>query len=164
MVLDGLGFATCCEAQMVRQKSTGNFKEDVKQYYTYCRKLREDLNNGKPTSCTGCYMLHDGCSEDDLRINTINLSTGLPGGDHCNFKCCYCTYGEDLGACSRDDNVWEIIQQIGELLEIRSLTYNCGEITVSPYRHEILRYWRNRKWKGKISNVNTLRLYSRWRR
>jgi molybdenum cofactor biosynthesis enzyme MoaA len=96
-------------------------------------------------------MLRDGRSDDELKINYINLSSGLPGGDRCNFKCCYCSYGEELGKCDRKDNVYEIIQQIGELLDISFLSYNSGDITVSPYRDEILRIWKAKRWRGEIS-------------
>jgi pyruvate-formate lyase-activating enzyme len=151
MVLDKYGISTCCASQMMKWPSTGNFKGDIERYYAFCKELSDNLNNGVPTSCDGCYELRDGRSDDDFKIVEIGLTTGLPGGDTCNFKCSYCAYEENLGGCDRNDNVYEIIQQIDKLLDIKILSYSCGEITVSPYRHEILRYWISKKWKGSIS-------------
>jgi molybdenum cofactor biosynthesis enzyme MoaA len=94
-------------------------------------------------------MLRNNGRSRDVLINSITLSPGLPGGDICNFKCVYCT---SFGTSSdSEDNVYGIIQQIGELPGFRSLVYNCGEITISPYKHEILQYWKIKKWKGEIS-------------
>ena len=151
LVLDGLGIKTCCEEQMVNIPSTGLISEDIERYYEYCENLRQRLNMGQITSCIGCHMMKAGTDNEELAINAINLSTGLPGGDKCNFRCCYCTYGQTLGACcARKDNILEILEYVAENMKIKHLTYACGEITVSPFRKEILRLWKRQSWGGTL--------------
>jgi len=152
LVIDGVGIRTCCAENSVCLLSNGDFRDDLAYYSSYCEQLRNDLNDCKLTSCLGCHMLVDGRSDEELQIEKVNLSTGLPGGDCCNFKCCYCTYGETLGACERKDNILEILHIIGEVSSVKYIQYACGEISISPYREEILQIWIKNRWHGHISS------------
>jgi len=150
LVIDGLGVRTCCCGNSVKLPSSGNIDDDLDSYFSYCEKLRTDLNEGKQTSCIGCHMLSEGRFDGDLKIKRVNLSTGLPGGIECNFNCSYCTYGKTLGASAREDSVYDIMLKLGGTPSVEKITYACGEITVSPYRDEILSLWKSKKWGGTI--------------
>ncbi|MDL2263429.1 radical SAM protein [Synergistaceae bacterium OttesenSCG-928-I11] len=149
-VLDGLGYKTCCGPYIRNCASTGNLEEDIAQYYEFCEQLRDALNEGKLTSCADCSMLRDGRSEEPLKIERVNLSTGLPGGDRCNARCCYCTYGESLGAHAREDNLLEIVRKLTAQPDMDYLYYASGELSISPYRDEILKMWKEKGWAGQI--------------
>lgn len=95
-------------------------------------------------------MLQDGYQDSTMETTSVNLSSGLPGGDYCNFKCCYCTYGEGLNTYQREDNVLQILQQVADVLPIEQVSYACGELTVSPFRNEIIELWKRKKWKGRV--------------
>ena len=95
-------------------------------------------------------MLEAGKDESEHKISSVNLSTGLPGGEKCNLFCSYCTYGETLGKCERNENVLEILQYCGEKLDIKHLDYACGEITISPHRYEIIKLWKDKGWNGRL--------------
>ena len=150
LVIDGFGIKTCCEGNVVNQPSTGNFRNDIVKYMQYCTKLRDDLNNGKFTSCIECHMLRDGRSYSEIQIKRVNLSTGLPGGDCCNLKCIYCTYGESLGACNREESVYDMLLILSEQPNIDHITYACGDLSVSPHREEIFALWKKEQWRGTI--------------
>ncbi len=149
-VLDGQGFKTCCGPSLRTVPSTGNFERDIEAYYAFCEQLRNSLNEGKLTCCADCTRLRDGRSDEPLKIDTALFGTGIPGGDSCNLRCCYCTYGETLGASDRDENLLELFQKTAEQLDIERISCSAGEISVSPYRDEILKIWRDKGWKGSI--------------
>ena len=207
-VLDGYGMGVCCVPNYGTQLyTTGNIKNDVTKYLRFCKELRDDLNSGKITRCTGCSYLEERLSSDDLQITRVNISSGLSGGDNCNAKCIYCTYAETvvkkprqkspveciykpennewdeknlirkalrahrrgeivlLWAAKRllqktmrmynrrfnqKNNVLEIFRYFSEMSSVNYLLYTCGEITVSPYRNEILDYWISRNFQGMI--------------
>ena len=152
VILSGPGISTCCTGTLgFCLSSKGRFADDIEQYKNYCANLIQDQNKGVLNSCTGCWMLQDGKKEPP-KINTINLSSAIPGGDMCNLKCSYCYYGENLDKYSRNDNVLEIIQYMSDYLEVENVYYVCGEITVSPFRNEILDIWKRKKWKGHIGS------------
>lgn len=153
LLLNGLFYSACClSGYAVFLPTSDNIKEDVERYYEYCERLRNDLNEGKLTSCTGCVELRPGRSDEELKIKTVNLATGLPGGGTCNFKCCYCNYGQLSSGKFRDrtDNVLEILQFFEEEGGVNSLHYEAGEITISPYATEMLEFLKEKKWKGRI--------------
>jgi pyruvate-formate lyase-activating enzyme len=159
IVFEGSGFMTCChDPNGVEQPYAGSFEETIERYYTYCEKLRHDLNAGKPNSCTGCYKLSDGRAEDDLKIKRVSLTSSLVGGYSCNFKCCYCGYVGEKSKSEDSGSLYELIRQIGNLLDISYLGFNVGEIGVLPYKHEILQFWKNKKWKGDISTNGSIYL------
>ena len=149
-VIHGPGIQTCCSKQALCLPSKGNINDDLALYQQYCSQLSNSLRAGLFTSCTGCYMLHDGISEINMKIKEVNVSSGLPGGDHCNFKCSYCTYGEDINKYTYKDNVLEILLHISNIVQLEKIHYNCGEITVSPFRDEILSLWEKNIWKGEV--------------
>jgi len=149
-IIHGPGVQTCCERHSSCVPPLGNIKDDVNQYKRYCEELKAVLKIGLATACTGCYRLKDGVSSSDETITSVNISSGLPGGERCNFKCSYCTYGEGLSEYSYENNVLEILEYLDETVKPLRITYACGEITVSPFRDEILTMWLSRKWKGEI--------------
>ena len=149
----------CCryEYNTYLQRS-GNIKKDVQAYYSYCKKLREGLNEGRLVSCTGCYQLLPGRSDEEHKIKQINLGTGLSGGTDCNLMCSYCTYaaGKIQRFNKKSDNVLEMLQFFTEMESIDYLLYNAGEITVSPYRLDIMKLIKNKKLRAKIfTNATT---------
>jgi pyruvate-formate lyase-activating enzyme len=147
-ILDGNLLSCCCLANGPNWSSSGDIIQDLKTYYLECNKLRNDLNEGKPTTCAFCSFLQPGKSEKDMGITFVNLSTGLPGGDKCNFKCIYCSYGSNLKGSKRKDSIMQIMQAIIDIPTLEEIHYANGEITVSPYRNEILTFWKRKKLKG----------------
>ena len=151
-IIHGPGVQTCCRVGAFCLPSKGNIIDDLKQYKSYCDFLINQLNddNGLYTPCEDCYMLCDGKNRNEDKIKTVNLSSGLPGGDHCNFTCVYCVYGKEFNHYRRDDNVSEIFQYLQENIKPEHIAYACGEITISPYRDRILQLWKENKLKGQI--------------
>ncbi|MDR0498323.1 MAG: radical SAM protein [Holophagales bacterium] len=122
----------------------GSIEEDVKNYYTYSERLRSDLNKGKLTSCSGCPELHPGPSDEELTIGSVSVSSGMPGATKCNFKCFFCCHGMNFEKKVHErseelDNVLEILEYFAKNEEVRYLHYAAAEITISPYRIEILK-------------------------
>ena len=148
--MDGQGVRTCCERHSVILPSKGNIRDDLEQYDFYTSKLKNKLESCQATSCSDCYLLRDGVSSDEINITRVNLSSGIPGGDLCNFKCLYCTYGKHLGKCRYEENVYEVLSYLSEASQVEDVLYASGEITVSPFCDEILDLWRKNRWKGSI--------------
>ena len=149
----GVSFATCCEPMREVLASVGDIEEDIAHYRLYCEQLNARLRDGILTSCAGCYRLETGADEDELAIDSICLSTGLLGGDSCNFKCSYCDFANnDWVDCNKGDrpDVLSLIKYISDKMSIKRLDYASGEITVSEYRDEIFRIWKKMHWKGYI--------------
>ncbi|MDR0498324.1 MAG: radical SAM protein [Holophagales bacterium] len=139
-------------------QAVGKIKEDVQNYYAHCGQLRDDLNKGKLTSCTGCPSLRLGPSSEELAINVVCLGSGMPGATKCNFNCFYCVHGlnyEKKGYGRRDelDNILEILQYFAKNEDLHFLNYAAAEITISPYRAEILKLLKENKWRG-VFNSN----------
>jgi len=152
-LINGLSFSACCLSGFAEfLPLNGNIREDVEMYYKYCEQLRNDLNQGKLTTCTGCAELLPGNSNEELKITYLNLATGLPGGATCNSKCCYCNYGQLSSQKFRErtDNVLEILQFFAETNDVNALHYEAGEFTISPYKTEIVKLIKEKKWKGRI--------------
>jgi len=86
------------------------------------------------------------------KIEVINVGTGLPGNTNCNFRCCYCRYGNNLERWQGDhnENVFEILSHIGSNYSPKIIHYTGGEICVSPFRDSILDLWNTHKWNGII--------------
>jgi len=131
---------------------TNNIKEDIERYYMFCRQLRDDLNEGKLTSCTGCFMLQEGRSDKDVKLQNIALGSGIAGSKACNFKCRYCSYIHNItkGNLDGSNNVLEILQYLAKLSSIEAIDYSAGELSVSPYVNDILELWKTTKWKGSV--------------
>ena len=153
-VIDGLHIAACCQpGHAFALQSTGSIERDVKQYYDYCNQLRDDLNAGKPTKCSGCPLLREGASYDTPSIKMINISSGLPGATVCNFKCIYCTYKFDAlaaGIRNVSHNIRDVLEYMASTHCLETINYAAGEITVSPHRKEILALWKQNKLRGNI--------------
>ena len=153
LLLGGMFFSACCHSgYAVFLPTHKNIREDMEEYYAYCETLRRDLNEGRLTSCTGCIELKPGKSEEELKLSTVNLATGLPGGANCNFKCCYCNYGSFSAQKfrEREDNVLDILKYFSETGEVNLLHYEAGELTISPYKQEILKLIEDNNWKARI--------------
>jgi pyruvate-formate lyase-activating enzyme len=155
--LDGWNISTCCcsPANMTVISYSGDVKKDVQEYYRVFKDLKNRLNEGKYTSCTGCHMLVPGASYKDLKIEEVNISTGLPGGRNCNHNCVYCNYcgvrrNNFDDYCEKANNVFELLVKLNELGEIKRIVYGAGEITISQYRNEILEYWKKENLKGSL--------------
>ena len=154
LYIDGTGIATCCmQGYNFFLSSTGNIKDDIVNYNEKFEILKNNLNEGMLTHCTGCPMLYPGQSEGTSSISHVNISSGVPGQRDCNFKCIYCVYdgfSESKDWDARSDNVVEIMQHICELPSVESMTFASGEIGISPYRKEIIELWKKKKLKGQI--------------
>ena len=153
LLINGLFFSACCHSgYAVFLPISDNIKQDVDMYYEYSEKLRSELNEGKLTSCTGCIELQPGRSDEELKITSVNLATGLPGGSDCNFRCIYCNYGSFSAQKfrARDDNILEILKFLDANGDVDILHYEAGEIAVSPDKHEIIKLIMDKKWKGRI--------------
>ena len=120
----------------------------------YIADLRNNIASGALSDCYGCQHL-----VEDIRTSThsryeFNLSSGLKGGNNCNFRCVYCTYGTSVNEtpiCETVD-VIEILRFIEKNFEAKNviINYACGEISVSQYRNEIFEIWENNQWHGVI--------------
>jgi pyruvate-formate lyase-activating enzyme len=146
-------FSYCCDMGFSEVfPVAGNIKDDVKLYYEVCEKLRNDLNIGKLTSCAGCQELRPGRSDEKLKMTVVTLDSGIPGATKCNFKCCYCFHGMNYlkKTQEREENVLDILRYLGENEDISYLGYASAEISVSPYRREVLDLLKRKKWKGTV--------------
>jgi sulfatase maturation enzyme AslB (radical SAM superfamily) len=154
LLLGGLFVSCCCHSGFAEFIPTKDYiREDLETYYNFCNTLRDDLNQGKITSCSGCPSLLPGKSTEELNIDDICLATGLPGGDTCNFKCCYCNYGQfnSNKFRNRKDNVEDIIKYLSENEKhVKTIDYEAGEFTISPHRDNIIKYIEKTDWKGRF--------------
>ena len=152
-VINDRSFRICDTGYSDVLSTTGNIKDDVEKYYAYCEQLRKDLNKGKLTTCTGCNYLHLGRSDERLKITRINLESGLPGGEKCCFRCCYCAHGMNYTRKLREqcNNVLEIMQFFRNTEDIEFVQYSAAEISISPYKREILKLMEEKKYKGRIN-------------
>lgn|GEM_PF-2677921 len=144
--------STCCASgRNWDYETTGNVKRDIELYYENCTQLRNALNSGNLTTCLGCPSLQPGQSEEPLKITYVNLSSGLHGSN-CNIKCIYCNVELDKLSSSPKQNsdILEIIQYLAETERFEFLDYTAGELTVSPYRQDILALIKEKKWQGRI--------------
>ena len=147
----------CCEKNKQLFISSGNIEKDIFEYNNICRKKIYDLQNGNPSSCDGCPSLRFGISPEEYpKLTRFNFSTGLIGGDTCNLKCIYCSYRQKLDSNhdenANEDNLFDILSYIDKMYNPAQLyiSYNAGEITVSPYRDRILKLWKKTRWRGQI--------------
>ncbi|MDR0498322.1 MAG: radical SAM protein [Holophagales bacterium] len=162
IVIDGRTTTrTCCTWKTVELfRAVGKIKEDVKNYYTCCERLRSDLNKGKITCCTGCPELQPGTSNEELKINHVDLIAGIPGITKCNFKCFYCNSEMSFSREAHErseglDNILEILQYFATNEEVRHLDFSAGEITISPHRVEIFKFLEGKDWKVTVfTNVS----------
>lgn len=161
-----LGFGTCCMAQTwygAVKESTDSMLDIIRNYKTHYGRLYSDLKQGWPSPCDGCPELREGAlDEEEPEINTVNLSTGIPGGDICNFRCCYCGCSSVLnsksranGAQKREDENDTLLQYVRDLESIyagkkMNFNYAAGELCVSPYCDAILRIWKRNRWGGVV--------------
>jgi len=146
-------FSYCCDLGFSEiLPVAGNIKDDVQKYYMHCEQLRKDLNAGKLTSCTGCSELRPGSSNEKLCINTVTLDSGVPGATKCNFRCSYCFHGMNFKKDThvRDENVLEILEYLAETETIDYLGYAAAEISVSPYKTEVLKLLKEKYSKGTV--------------
>ncbi|MDR0498320.1 MAG: radical SAM protein [Holophagales bacterium] len=152
------GFSLCCNYGLHEQWSAvGKIREDVRDYYRRCETLRSDLNKGKLTICTGCRNLSPGASNEELKITTVTLDSGMPGATKCNFKCFFCFHGMNFEKKTHErsenlDSLLEILHYFAENEAVRQLNYSAAEITNSPDRVEILRLLKEKKWIGEMNS------------
>ncbi|MDR0498321.1 MAG: radical SAM protein [Holophagales bacterium] len=135
--------------------AVGKIKESVQDYYKHCEVLKNDLNKGKLTECTGCPELRPGPSSEKLKLKIVNLASGMPGATKCNFKCFNCSHGLNFEKKTHErnenmDDILKILHYFAENKEIHYLNFGAAEITISPYREEIIRLLKRTKWKGLI--------------
>ena len=149
-VVHGPGLQTCCTNLDFCLPRSGCTSDDIAKYAEHCLFLFNALNEGLYTPCVDCIMIQDGKANHNLQMKTANLSSGLIGGERCNLKCSYCTYGEEFGSTRYGDSVYDILQYLSEHTEVEIITYASGEVTVSDYRDDIFKLWKAKKWKGSI--------------
>jgi len=152
---DTLVVMTCCYHGKRRFVSSGDFEKDYAKWRVMTSKLVDDLEHGLGSTCIGCPQLKDGVAQSKPQLRRINLSTGIPGGEYCNLRCCYCTYldmlsnPKNVGGYSVLDVLSWIVNNIDDAGSIY-IDYAAGEITISPYRNEMLGLWKKLNWQGTI--------------
>jgi pyruvate-formate lyase-activating enzyme len=150
-------FSYCDEAYRETFPSSLDFSKDIELYKRICERKISQLQNGEISSCAGCFRLVNGSKPAGYpELHSINVSTGIPGGECCNLKCSYCTYRERLDAglinTEYKQNVYEILLQFSEIAAAPAdVHYNCGEITVSANRNQVLELWKEKQFKGMIA-------------
>jgi len=145
--------ATCCDndySELI--PIVGNIGENVRKYYEYCEQLKNELNEGRLTSCTGCPALRPGCSEEKHKIREVYFAHGLSGATNCNFKCCYCGAGLHYSKKYKEqsENIIDIMRWFVENEDVKIAYYSSGEISVSPYKSEIIKLLRESGWEGEV--------------
>lgn len=151
IVVEELAYKICCEKNAVRLPLNRDISETLEEYKNYCSQLNNALKEGLFTTCEDCHVLQSGYSDIITEVNELIISSGLLGSDICNFRCCYCYGGKGLKKTEHENNVYEILKSIDECVNLEAVDYAGGEITVSPLRHDILKLWKKKKWKGPIN-------------
>jgi len=162
LMLDGSGISTCCKiGYRTTIASDGNIKKDIIKYNEFVNRLRDDLTQGKLTGCTGCPELRDGIESEKMSVKHVIIGTALPGHQSCNFKCSYCTYELEVKKVwdSRTDSVVDIFQEIESISSIDTISYISGEISVSPFKYEIINIWNKNGWGGWINTNASIYIY-----
>lgn len=152
-VLNDPKFSYCCDTAYNEVfPIAGNIKDDIQKFYAVCEQLRTDLNKGKLTHCTGCPKLQPGRDDEPLKITIAILGSGTPGATKCNFRCSYCNHGMNYAKKirTRDESILDVLQYLADHEDLEILSYACAEISVSPYRHEILKLIMEKGWNGDV--------------
>ena len=145
--------ATCCDNEYSELiPVVGNIGDNVRKYYEYCEQLTNELNEGRLSSCTGCPALRPGRSEEQLKITEVYFAQGLSGATNCNFKCCYCGAGLHYSKKYKEqsENILDVMQWFAENENVKIANYSSGEISVSPYKSEIIKLLKRNEWEGEV--------------
>ena len=149
-VVEQRGVATCCAKNGYFLPTKGNIKDDVEQYNNANVELSKALKMGIYTTCQDCYMLEDSYSYVEMNMRRIAINSGLPGGEYCNFKCSYCYFQTTSDKTNYNENIYEVLLYLTNAYKIEVVVYSSGELTISPFRNDVLKLWEKLKWKGTI--------------
>jgi pyruvate-formate lyase-activating enzyme len=150
LVMQPHGYAVCCEQQTPYIPYGENIQEDMENLFIFYNKLLSDLKKGFPTTCHYCHLLQSGLANIELNIQVLTLASLFHEYDNCNFKCCYCSHADKKYEIKYNSINVKKLSQIMEIINPAQIVYANGEITISPYRDEILLLWKNNKWNGQI--------------
>ena len=133
---------TCPDKRVpVELPRSGDIKKDTVAYSQLCKRLADDLNEGKSFACAGCQLLRAGCAVEMQEMKILNFAlTGV-----CNFNCCYCIYEPDADVSGE---VYEMLSHFDKEENIELVLLTTGELTISKYRDEILAYLKNSSMRG----------------
>jgi len=162
---DGRINYSCCCATFARKTkfiSSGNFESDYRHLLWYIEHLKGLLKFGYYTRCDECARQEKIGRDYSSVKNHFAITSGIYGGDVCNFNCVYCNYTQFLHKkrklsyeIDRKYNPIELLNHIQNNYQAKNtqIIYAAGEIGMSvKYRDEILSIWNKNLWRGMISS------------
>lgn len=134
---------------------SGGHDAVVSDYYRFSHERINNIKNGIPNKCDTCPESAPGLYPVHPKISSIQMLDAF-GGDKCNFDCIYCgqVRWETDANLLNDDKAWDTLKTYlwDKQFSDVSVSYTSGEITISPYRDEILDLWLNRGINGLIAS------------
>lgn len=132
-----------CPGFKINNTNIDNLDELFLRFIAFKQKLKEDINLGKHTLCSGCDYLREVEWKPENTFKLINFSTDYP----CNLGCSYCYQNT---ADYHYEKTYDIDKLIANVLKSKFVSddtqfiYACGEIGIHPKVKEIVNLFQNR--------------------
>jgi pyruvate-formate lyase-activating enzyme len=147
----------CCHFDKVKLTKFPNevisgddLRDTVKRFVKWREKTIVNIRNEEKSDCTGCGNLVYGCYPKDTPITTFDVGAEF-AGSVCNCKCIYCAQGRQEKSGAHDEQILNsyqvhriVIDELGYQPKVAS--FSDGEISVLPYKQQLLGYALENKW------------------
>ena len=145
----GEKFGTCCTQRRCAKVLSYSeiFDENFEKYRNFCSDLISKLRSGEKSICDGCAQLREGIWPVEPRLDVIGFDT-MYQEDMCNFDCIYCERKKYMETKAFKVSLIDTIRKFEQISmgEHRNIVLASGEITISPYRDEVLDVIKRNSW------------------